>query len=166
MPSGEDTLCFLPRILLDQLFAVSLGVSHTDVYTYETFSICAQDMKNTRQKRRWEEQGAEASRSEVGDVSVSHVLGSCLLSAVSSEWLFSIKEGQLCLLKRDLQMEFTQCHDPWSIVWQDVADSLPSAQHTHTAENLPPLPLHTPPGTSSACPSQCLYMLGWALQGH
>lgn len=59
-------------------------------------------------------------------------LASCLLSAVSSEWLFSIKEGQLCVLKRDLQMEFTQCHDPWSIEWQDVADSLPSARHTHT----------------------------------
>lgn len=87
-------------------------------------------------------------------------LASCLLSAVSSEWLFSIKEGQLCVLKRDLQMEFTQCHDPWSIEWQDVADSLPSARHTHTAENLPPLPLHTPPSTSSAYPSQCLYMLG------
>lgn len=87
-------------------------------------------------------------------------LGSCLLSAVSSEWLFSIKEGQRCLLKRDLQMEFTQCHDPRSTVWQSVVGSLPSAQHQRTAENLPPLPLHTATSTSSARPSQGLYMPG------
>lgn len=43
-------------------------------------------------------------------------------------------------------MEFTQCHDPRSVVWQDVTDALPSSQHTPPAENLPPLPLHT--GTS------------------
>lgn len=85
-------------------------------------------------------------------------LGNCLLSAVSSEWLFSIKEGQRCLLKRDLQMEFTQCHDPWSIVWQSAVDSLPSAQHQRTAENLPPLPLPTATSTPSARPSQGLYM--------
>lgn len=41
-------------------------------------------------------------------------------------------------------MDFTQCRDPQSVGWQDVADALPSSQHTLPAGNLPPLPLHTP----------------------
>lgn len=52
-------------------------------------------METGKQARRWQKQGARAAEVKW----VTPVSPMCLGSA---EWLFSINEGQFCLLKRDL----------------------------------------------------------------